>query len=52
MLRNWLRRVVGRGTKRHIKLIIEKKKILIIYRRYVQNWTKVNNRGLGVKEKD
>ena len=31
MLRNWLRRVVGRGIKRYIKLITKKKKILIIY---------------------
>jgi len=51
-LRNWLRKAVGRGIKRHIKLIIEKKKILIIYQRYIQNWTKVNNGGLGVKEKN
>ena len=35
MLRNWLRRVVGRGIKRYIELIIEKKKILIIYQRYI-----------------
>jgi hypothetical protein len=31
MLRNRLRRAVGRGIKRYIKLIIKKKKILIIY---------------------
>jgi hypothetical protein len=31
MLRNRLRRVVGRGTKRYIELLIKKKKILIIY---------------------
>jgi hypothetical protein len=31
MLSNWLRKVVSRRIKRYIKLIIEKKKILIIY---------------------
>jgi hypothetical protein len=31
MLRNWLRRAVSKKMKRYIKLIIEKKKILIIY---------------------
>jgi hypothetical protein len=31
MLRNWLRKAVCRRIKRYIKLIIEKKKILIIY---------------------
>jgi hypothetical protein len=42
MLRNWLRRAVSRRTKRHIKVIMEKKKILMKYQRYVQNWTKVD----------
>ena len=51
-LRNLLRRAVGRGTKRHIELLMKKKKILMIYRRYVQNWTKVDDGGLGVEEKD
>ena len=31
MLRNLLKRAVSRRIKRYIKLIIEKKKILIIY---------------------
>jgi hypothetical protein len=31
MLRNWLKKAVGRGIKRYIKLLIKKKKILIIY---------------------
>jgi len=33
---NLLRRAVSRRTKRHIELMIKKKKILIIYQRYVQ----------------
>jgi len=31
MLKNLLRRVVSKRIKRHIKLIIERKKILMIY---------------------
>ena len=41
-LRNRLRRAVSRRTKRHIELMTKKKKILMKYRRYVQNWTKVD----------
>jgi hypothetical protein len=41
--RNRLRGAVGRGTKRHIELMMKRKKILMIYRRYVQNWTKVDD---------